>query len=1008
MSVVMHSQQRRPRLRLTCACLIVLLSVSLSSSPTLVTAQDELVRDGVVSLPEGMQRAELELAVPVLAAEHVDTAGPSERPREAIVEVSVEVPLDDVAVSERGVSDAQQVNADAAASVSEERRVIETSRTTKEIRNTDEMQRVAQVEQEEVALQAEGTHRTEDGEGEKTHMAAEAQNTVEDAPELRAVTAERLVGGEMREEVLPSSVHPPTEENAAQPPVNDTLHVVDLAQDAAAHHSGQSLPPLNPMREADFSFSSAAVTPNTNPSTGEESGTRMEKEDQKAEESRFAEEVRQMENNHRREEMHKTAEEGRRSQEMQAAQELETSERSRSAQEAARQAESARPAEAVRQADMARAVEEVARQSEAAGQAEEAREGAAVETAFLAGKLQKAEEEKLPEEQHEEVQPAEEARPAEESRRTQERRLAAEAHKAEEEEGRAEVTRRAEEKRQADVAAEKAAQLRKAAAETQGRLTAQRKAVLAKIDEEKAQFQAATADLTAQQEETSASQRDKAAVSELQNSMGKRLSSLQQDLLTLERISVTLRGRVSSLLRGDKPLAQVQEDVQALDGEVKKARETLDKILEAANLLTDAARAAVESHKNALAVASEKRTLLAEQKRVLAAAHDDAIQQRLALLQILDTQLAEAAKQPETQEAAFAEPAKTGESTATPPSPVTPATAEGPQGVASSSSKTPQPAVIPTLVPALSTLEAEAPVMPPKSTGESRTRYRGELIDTMAKQAEEKGYGENSNDARLSEDGVPYKVNGHMQAIGTVVAITIAATVQTLRWCRNGCHSDEEDEESDETVKPGCQASETSSLSPRNPFPQSSGPSPQRPQAAPPSTSPPRGANAGPYRGDGGPPSRWESGSMTPSSQGGTTSATSEQMRLPGEKNHFLLPGPVGRDRLDAFPPGAPVTGGPRVTRGPSHGDSSLDAARALPPPLGIKSPFTPPRNVAPGKYPSPMHPQLPLTGGQFVGPPPPQLPGYRPMAGTTPQMHRRRNDSDDFELHNPFLSRWS
>ncbi|KAG5491782.1 hypothetical protein JIQ42_01690 [Leishmania sp. Namibia] len=1006
MSVVMQSQRRRSRLTLTCVCLIVLLGVSLSSS-TFVTAQDELVRDNVVSLPEGMQRAELELAVPVPAAEHVDSVGPSERPREAIVEVSVEVPLDDVAVTERGVSDAQQANADAAATVAEERRVIETSRTTEEIRNTDEMQRVAQVEQEEVTLQAEGTHRTEDGEGEKKHMAAESQNTVEDAPELRAVTAERLVGGEMREEVLPLAVHPPTEENAAQTLVNGTLHAVNLAQVAAAHHSGQSLPPLNPVREADFSFSSAAVTPNTNPSTGEESDPRMEKEDQKAEESRITEEVRQVENNHRREEMRKMAEEGRRSQEMQAAQELETSERSRSAQEAARQAEGARPAEAVRQTDMARAVEEVARQSEAAGQAEEAREGAEVETAFLAGKLQKAEEEKLPEEQQE-VQPAEEARPAEESRRTQERRLAAEAHKAEEEERRAEVTRRAEEKLQADVAAEKAAQLRKAAAETRGRLTEQRKAVLAKIDEEKAQFQAATADLTAQQEETSAAQRDKAAVSELQNSMGKRLSSLQEDLLILGRISVTLRGRVSSLLHGDKPLAQVQEDVQALDGEVEKARETLDKILEAANLLTDAARAAVESQNDALSVASEKRTLIAEQKRILTAAHDDAIQQLLALLQTLDTQLAEAAKQPETQEAAFAEPAKTGKSTATPPSPVAPATAEGPQGVASSSSKTPQPAVTPTLAPALSTLEAEAPVMPPKSTEESRTRYSGELIDKMAKQAEEKGYGENSNDARLGEDGVPYKVNGHMQAISTVVAITIAATVQTLRWCRNGCHSDEEDEESDETVKPGCQASETSSLFPRNSIPLRGGPSPQRPQAVPLSTLPPRGANAGPNRGDGGPPSLWEGGSMTPSSQGGTASAASEQMRLPGEKNHFLSPAPVGRNHLDAFPPGAPVTGGPRVTRGPSHGDSSLDAARALPPPLGIESPFTPPRNVAPGIHPSPMHQQLPLTGGQFVGPPPPQLPGYPPMAGTTPQMHRRRNDSDEFELHNPFLSRWS
>ncbi|CBZ30466.1 conserved hypothetical protein [Leishmania mexicana MHOM/GT/2001/U1103] len=1010
MPAVTLAQQCRFRHVLTCVCLIVLLGLLLGSSPTLVTAKDEPTRDGIVPLPEGAQQAEFELAIPVPVAAYVDPVGPSERPREAVVEVSVEVPLDDGAVAEHDVLGTPQADADAAdaegQSVIEETRVAEASREAVETRR-------------DVQAEREDDRRFEENE----KVAAEAQGPSEEAAAQRAVETQMPFEAAMKEGSFPSTTRLSTEENGAQPSGSGAFHSADRAEEAAAHDSEQSPPPVDSVMEVEPSSSPGAATLDTHLSM-EEVGKNMAEATKRAE-AQIAAEVQQTDKAPHLK-MRKAAEaskteEAKQLEETGVAQELEKAEQVRIAEEAARQAEAERQAEATLRAEEARKDEEErlaeerrkveeARQAQEAQRAEETR---LAEEARQAQEAQRAEETRLAEEarQAQEAQRAEETRLAEEARLAQERRLAAEAQRAQEE-ARIAETRRAEKKRQADAAAASALQRRKVAAEAQSRLNSERKKALAKIDDERARFQTAAAELTTQQEEekSSAARREKAVAAELQKTMEKKLEALQHDLVTLGHVSVTLRDRVSELLRSSTSLTQVQEDVQVLDGMVVKAGETLDSIREATDSLADAARAAVGHQKDAPATTAQKITLLAKQKMELETAHDAAIQHLLARLQILDSQLAGMAEPTETEEAAVAGPAEAAEGTATPPlSPVTAAAVGKPKEVAPLPSEAPRPVGTSTIAPAPSAPRAEPWVNSPRHAEESPNRYRRELIETPANQAGEEGYSEDSYEVHLREGGAPCKVNRHMEIVGTAVVITIAATVQTLRWCRSGCRGgEEEDEETSKDVTPELQARETSSASPHKSLPQSGGPLQQRPQASPPSTFPPQGANATPDRGGMESPSRWESGSIAPPSQRGTPSASSEQMRLLAEKGDTLSPTPVPRHHSDGFPLGAPVPGKPGVTRRPPHGTSPLDTARAPPPPPGATSPFTPSRNETLGMSPTPVQRQLPLPGGQFGDPSPPPLSGHPPMAGTPLQMHRRRNNGDDFELHNPFLSRWS
>ncbi|CAG9582234.1 conserved hypothetical protein [Leishmania major strain Friedlin] len=935
------AQQCRFRHVLRCVCLIVLLGLSLGSSPTLVTAQDEPARDIIAPLPEGTQQAELELALPVSVAENVDPVGPSERPREAVVEVSVEVPLDDGAVAEHDVLGIPQADEDAADA--EEQRAIEETRMTEASREAAETRRDVQAERED-------DRRLEEHE----RMAAEAQSLSEEAEAQKAVEAQRSFEAAVEEESFSSAVRVSTEENGAQPSGSGAFHSANLEQEAVAHHSEQLPPPVDSV-EVELSSSSGAATLDTYLSTEEKVSKHMAEETKRAE-AQIAAEAQQADTVPHHEEMPKaaevsTAEDAKQSEEKRVAQELQKAEQVRIAEEAALQAEEAR----------------------------------------------KDEKERLAEERRK----AEEARLAQEAQR-------AEAQRTEEEVRRAETRRKMEEQRHADAAAASASKRRKAAAEAQGRLNAERKQVLAKIDEERVRFRTAASDLITQQEveKSSAVRRDKTVATELQKSMETKLEVLQHDLVTLGRVSATLRGRVSALLHSST-LTQVQEDVQALDEVVVKAGETLDSIREAADSLADAARAAVGNQKDAPATTAEI-TLLAKQKLALETAHDAAIQHLLERLQALDSELAEAAEQTEAEDKAVAGPAEAAEGAATPSlSLVAPAAAEAPQEVVSLPSEASRPVRTSTPAPTPSAPGAESRVNSPKHAEESHSRYRRELIETPANRGGEESYSESSYEVRHLEGGAPYKAKQHMEIAGTVVVIAIAATVQTLRWCRSACRDEEEDEETSEDVVPELQASEKSLASPQKSLPQSGGPLQQRPQASLPSMLPPRGANAAPDRGGTESPSCWESGNIVPPSQRGTPSASSEQMHLPAEEGDILSTTPVLRHHPDAFPLGSPAPGRPGVIRRPPYGTSPLDTARAPPPP-GATSPFTPSRNEALGMFPTPMQRQPPLPGGQFGGPSPPPLSGNPPMAGTPLQLHRRRNNGDDFELQNPFLSRWS
>ncbi|CAJ1022908.1 hypothetical protein, conserved [Leishmania lindenbergi] len=1048
MSAVTDTQRCGFRLVLTCVYLIVLLGISPRSSPTLVTAEDVLARDDFVPLPEGAQQVELDLAMPVPVPEYLHSVGPSDPLKEAVVEVSVDIPLGDAVFTKHGVPEVQLAH-EAAAAAAEEQKVIEMTRMSEEILNVEEARRAVQAErEEEVVRQTECAVPTADRHcEEKERTATEAWSAAEvDASQkvLEKVISYKVAMGE---DSLPSAARSLTEGNDPDPLDSGALHATDHVQDTAVHHSRRSPLPVDPPMEAEPSPSPVATTTDTNPYTEEKVNAPIVEEIQRTEEVRIAVEVRQEDKARYPEEMYRKAEESKLLEETKSAQQVQKVEQVRINEETTRQAEAAQHAEVSTQAEAAWSAEEVTRQTEAARQVEEVARSAeeALERAAGEGTLQaeeapkaaeerraeegrKTDEERLTEEARQaeehlkakearlaqEAQRAEETRLAEEARLAEARRLDAEAQKAEEEARRAETMGRAEERR-AEVklkgyaVAESAAQLRKETAGAQERLTAERKEVLTKIDEERTRFQAATADLTKQQEQekSSAAQHAKVIVTELQMSMGKRLEALQQDLLTLRRASVTLQSRVSALLESNKPLAQVQEDVQVLDEEVRKAAETFDNIRGAADSVTDMARAAVGSQSDASAATSEKITLLTEQKRALETARDAAIQELLGRLQTLDVQLSEVAKQTGTQEAAVAEPSKTSESAAiTPRWPVAPPTAKTSQEAASPPSEAPRPEETAKPASALFAPLAEPRTNPSKDTEKSRGGYRCKLIETLGKWAEEKGYNKSSYEVHPHEDGAPYQMKGYMQIVGTVVVITIAASIQTLRWCRSGGREEEKDGESPKTVTSELQSTETSSALQPKPLSQSGGPSPQGLQTSPPSISIPRGANVALDRGDRESSSHWEGGSASLSSQRGTPSAVSEQVRLSLGEGRTVSRIPMRRNHLDAFPPGTPVSGISGATLGPPCGGSPLDTARA-PPLSSAASPFTVPRREALGVSSSSKQWPRPLAGGPLGEPPSLPLSRHLPIAGTSPQMQRRQNDGDEFDLHNPFLSRW-
>ncbi|GET92423.1 hypothetical protein, conserved [Leishmania tarentolae] len=944
MPAAMRVQHCRFRHVLACVCLIVLLGLSLGSFPTFVTAQDDLWHDDRATLPADAPQAELELVMQAPTVDYVDPVGPSEHPREAVAEVSVEVPLDAGAAAQHNVSDMQQGGEDAA--TAEEQRVIEVTRVPEANEEVEETRRDAQ------------TGRAEDKElQENERMAAEDHNSADKSAAQNAVETQGPFETEMEEGPLSSTVRSATEETDPQSSGSGVFHSADLVQGGALHHGEQSPPLGDSGMETESSSSPGFTILNAHSSTEKVS-------EQVAEESIRAEPQIAAEVQHA---------DGSPPTEMRRAVEVsQTGE--------AKQLEEISVAEELQKEEQVREAEETDRQAEEA----------------------QKDEERL----------AEERRKAEEVRLTQERRLDEKAAKrAQEEAQHANIRRRAEEEHQADMAAASAAQRREAVAAAQRRLAAERKEVRAKIDEERVRFQTATADLTAQQEEEelSAALRDRTVLAELQKSMEEKIAALHQDLVALDGASATLGGKARALSLSSTSLTQVQEDVQTLNEEAVKAGETFNKIREAVSGLADAVRASVLNQKDASALTEEKIMLLSKQNMSLKTAHDAAVQQLLARLQELDTQLAEAAEETETEEAAVAAPVEVAVDAATRSvPPVAPATSEALHDVASPPSEPLEPMENSTPAPSPSVPQAEPRVYSPKHAEGSHKGSRREMIETPVKWAEEESYSESGYEAPPREAGAAYKVKRHMEIIGTVVVITIAATVQTLRWCLGGCHSDdEEDDETSGVVTPEFQARETSSASPHKELPQRDGPLQQVPQASPPFALAPRVANPPPDQGGMASPSRLEGGSIAPLSQGGPLPAASEHMWSSTEEGDTLSPAPMPRHHLHGFSPSAPVPGRLGVTGGPSHGTAPLDAARAPPPP-GATFPFTPSRNEALGMIPTPMQRQPPPSAGQLGDSSLPLLPTNPPVTGTPPQMHRRRNNGDEFELHNPFLSRWS
>ncbi|KAG5494087.1 hypothetical protein JKF63_01921 [Porcisia hertigi] len=574
---------------------------------------------------------------------------------------------------------------------------------------------------------------------------------------------------------------------------------------------------------------------------------------------------------------------------------------------------------------------------------------------------------------------------------------------------------------------EEETRLANAAGETQEQLAAERREVLVKMDEEVASFQAATSELMAQeqeqeQERMSAVERERAAVGELHVNMRKTLENLEQDVLALGEISVTLHGRVIALSNSKTSLFQAEKDALALGEEVEKVSESLQSIRVAVGSLTDAARAAVASHDDTPYPPFKENTLLADRRRELETAHNAAVGQLLDRLKALDAQLAEAERRSKTEEEVVAEVARTPDDVvAHPPPSVTPsavgtlreeAPSPPPPSPPPPSPPPPSPSNPPQSVQGItSSLPPSVPLAEPRvhtleKSEESRVGYRQELIGTLIRWSAEGGHNETSHKFHPHRSGVPFKVRGGVQIIGTAVIIAITTTVQILWWCRGGCRGEDDVEEINKVLVAKHQAAATSPQPTQSTLPRSSRQMPQCSQASPLSKSPPRVANASHVPGDVKSQSHLESDRSALSSQrdGLSTASQNASSHLPGGSTP--LPTPVQLN-TGVFPPRSLLPQGLEVTRGPPQVTSLLDATRR--PPLSCPTPpFTAPSNGVQGLSPSSTQGQRPLTGGRSGNPPLPPLSSHPPTTGAPPQMQRPQNDGDDFELHNPFLSRWS
>ncbi|KAL7696153.1 hypothetical protein NQL31_005986 [Lotmaria passim] len=660
--------------------------------------------------------------------------------------------------------------------------------------------------------------------------------------------------------------------------------------------------------------------------------------------------------------------------------------------------------EAKRLAEAQAAEEEAKRLAEAQAAEEEAKRLAEAQAAEE--KARAAQEARLSEEVRR-LKAAEKARLAEETRLLNEAaRQAEEALTAQGEAERLELEQQAEAARRAAEEKEAAArQLREQQGELD-RLSQQQKDTVQEIQTSSEGYRIALAALEAREadELAAAQQREKLAASSFQQSIERELEALSQNLATLDARTAAVRDRLKETATPNKSLDVVLTHLNELFEDVDKASGALAAVHVTARSLKKAAKVAESSRGASNASAGPES--FKERRSALAASHEAALARLQRQLQAIDAKMAElrhklglptvdeeakqnsrsvtgtaeAGTQAEVLTAALSsKPTLSQETTTVAPSLVTtsaPSSTLHPASGVDAAASTPSPAS--------STAPHSTP--PPPQVNELRPNSSLQLlIRTLVQQAEEKGYNVSRYEVHRRENGVFFKAKGRLQIIGAMVLITLVSVVQTMRWCRG--------DRDDGHAEPGTATKAAAQkLSPAKAAPATAGAAQSKQDSTPSPAGQLETAR------DAFPPLKPSSGAAKRESSYGASSLRQRRFRDGASSSLAANCDPV--QQLPDSSSGVPLSL-------PSPTDS---------PHTQLPTPMMPPPQ---GSAPTPVqHPSADVQGdspNRFPAPPPSSLGGAAGRAASHSMMDippppppRRRRDAEDFELQNPFLSRWS
>ncbi|KPI85780.1 hypothetical protein ABL78_5171 [Leptomonas seymouri] len=523
---------------------------------------------------------------------------------------------------------------------------------------------------------------------------------------------------------------------------------------------------------------------------------------------------------------------------------------------------------------------------------------------------------------------------------------------------------------------------------------------------ENEEFRAAVAALEAEQakELAAVQQREMEAASSLQKLFEGQMALLTRNLATLEEQTAAIRTSLKEPVKGSRTLESLLSDLNAFFGEVDVAGVAMDAIDEAAQSLKKAVNIAQssqdDSHADSTIVVSYK-----GRRHALELSHSSAIAQLDEHLLRLDKRIEEF-----KQKFGFVENAEAKEESSKAEVPVPIATSSPSAPAAASSSGSHDTDVTPSEpstvdVPGrISTRPADAAATSPSSyavperIAELHTadlRYDpsvNQLIETLVRQAEERGYNISKYEMHHLESQAFFVVKGRVQVIGATVLVTLISVIQTARWCLGGHNDVREEAGAANMMKPAPQPAVTTA------------------GAAARSTA----SNAL---------------SSAPSQQGGPPTSAG----LPAPQNRTLPPSHLpSADRGGSFEnaqprqrytPGSaslPLTGNPGPTQQLASSSTSISHSSAfrtdsqhtqLPLPTGKPQCYAP----APASALSSQADSQGVSPHLISDPPAGPLPGGVTLStaaplvmGVPPPPLRRRRDAEDFELQNPFLSRWS